>query len=133
MKITRILLLKIISQWRTSTKLLKRTLEILQDLLVMDTFITVDMYIFIVMAFLGTPLIKNQILRYVVYKPHLLLLLLLLLYTYSFCVCKYKRRVIVRSYLYKKIYFRIYLMAYTRHRPPPHTFNFFYILECHFE
>ena len=45
----------------------------------MDTFITVDMYIFIVMAFLWTPLIKNQILRYVVYKPHLLLLLLLLL------------------------------------------------------
>ena len=44
----------------------------------MDTFITVDMYIFIVMAFLWTPLIKNQILRYVVYKPHLLLLLLLL-------------------------------------------------------
>ena len=43
----------------------------------MDTFITVDMYIFIVMAFLWTPLIKNQILRYVVYKPHLLLLLLL--------------------------------------------------------
>ena len=42
----------------------------------MDTFITVDMYIFIVMAFLWTPLIKNQILRYVVYKPHLLLLLL---------------------------------------------------------
>ena len=43
----------------------------------MDTFITVDMCIFIVMAFLWTPLIKNQILRYVVYKPHLLLLLLL--------------------------------------------------------
>ena len=43
----------------------------------MDTFITVDMYIFIVMAFLWTPLIKNQILRYVVYKPHLLLLLLM--------------------------------------------------------
>ena len=34
---------------------------------------------FIVIAFLWTPLIKNQILRYVVYKPHLLLLLLLLL------------------------------------------------------
>ena len=46
----------------------------------MDTFITVDMCIFIVMAFLWTPLIKNQILRYVVYKPHLLLLLLLLLF-----------------------------------------------------
>ena len=46
----------------------------------MDTFITVDMCIFIVMAFLWTPLIKNQILRYVVYKPHLLLLLLLLPY-----------------------------------------------------
>ena len=50
-------------------------LGILQDLLVMDTFITVDMYVFIVMAFLGTPLIKNQILRYVVYEPNLLLLL----------------------------------------------------------
>ena len=43
---------------------------------IITTFITVDMYIFIVMAFLWTPLIKNQILRYVVYKPHLLLLLL---------------------------------------------------------
>ena len=48
----------------------------------MDTFITVDMCIFIVMAFLWTPLIKNQILRYVVYKPHSLLLLLLLLHVY---------------------------------------------------
>ena len=48
------------------------------NIIAMDTFITVDMYIFIVMAFLWTPLIKNQILRYVVYKPHLLLLLLLL-------------------------------------------------------
>ena len=45
----------------------------------MDTFITVDMYIFIVIAFLWTPLIKNQILRYVLYKPHLLLLLLLII------------------------------------------------------
>ena len=61
---------------------MKITLEILQDLLVMDTFITVDMYIFIVMVFLWTPLIKNQILRYVVYKPHLLLLLLL----YQMCL-----------------------------------------------
>ena len=40
----------------------------------MDTFITVDMYIFIIMAFLWIPLIKNQIIRYVVYKPNLLLL-----------------------------------------------------------
>ena len=47
------------------------------NIIVMDTLITVDMYIFIVMAFLWTPLIKNQILRYVVYKPHLFLLLLL--------------------------------------------------------
>ena len=36
------------------------------------------MYIFIVIVFLWTPLIENQILRYVVYKPYLLLLLLLL-------------------------------------------------------
>ena len=43
----------------------------------MDTFVIVDMYIFIVIAFLRTPLIKNQILRYVVYKPYLLLLLLI--------------------------------------------------------
>ena len=42
----------------------------------MDTFVIVDMYIFIVIAFLWTPLINNQILRYVVYKPYLLLLLL---------------------------------------------------------
>ena len=39
-------------------------------------FVIVDMYIFIVIVFLWTPLIENQILRYVVYKPHLLLLLL---------------------------------------------------------
>ena len=44
----------------------------------MDSFIIVDMYIFIVIAFLWTPLIKDQILRYVVYKPYLLLLLLYL-------------------------------------------------------
>ena len=44
----------------------------------MDSFVIVDMYIFIVIAFLWTPLIKDQILRYVVYKPYLLLLLLLL-------------------------------------------------------
>ena len=44
----------------------------------MDSFNIVDMYIFIVIAFLWTPLIKDQILRYVVYKPYLLLLLLLL-------------------------------------------------------
>ena len=43
----------------------------------MDSFIIVDMYIFIVIAFLWTPLIEDQILRYVVYKPYLLLLLLL--------------------------------------------------------
>ena len=54
---------------------MKRTLWILQDLLAMDSFIIVDMYIFIVIAFLWTPLIKDQILRYVVYKPYLLLLL----------------------------------------------------------
>ena len=41
----------------------------------MDSFIIVDMYIFIVIAFLWTPLIKDRILRYVVYKPYLLLLL----------------------------------------------------------
>ena len=35
------------------------------------------MYIFIVIVFLWTPLIEIQILRYVLYKPHLLLLLLL--------------------------------------------------------
>ena len=45
----------------------------------MDSFIIVDMYIFIVIAFLWTPLMKDQILRYVVYKPYLLLLLLLLM------------------------------------------------------
>ena len=38
----------------------------------MDSFIIVDMYIFIVIAFLWTPLIKDHILRYVVYKPYLL-------------------------------------------------------------
>ena len=40
----------------------------------MDTFVIFDVYIFIIIAFLWTPLIKNQILRYVVYKPYLLLL-----------------------------------------------------------
>ena len=43
----------------------------------MDSFIIVDMYIFIVIAFLWTPLIKDQILRNVVYKPYLLLLLVM--------------------------------------------------------
>ena len=54
----------------------KYHLGILQDLPVMDTFVIVDMYIFIVMSFMWTPLIKNQILRYMVYKPHILILLL---------------------------------------------------------
>ena len=49
----------------------------------MDTFVAVDMYIFIVVAFLWTPLIKNQILRYVVYKPHLLLLLFIYIYIFT--------------------------------------------------
>ena len=44
----------------------------------MDSFIIVDMYIFIVIAFLWTALIKDQILRYVVYKPYLLLLLFII-------------------------------------------------------
>ena len=39
----------------------------------MDNFVIVNEYIFIVIAILWTPLIKNQILRYVVYKPYLLL------------------------------------------------------------
>ena len=75
MKITRILLLKIVNQsMENINKLSEKNTGILQDLPVKDTFITVDIYIFIVMAFLGTPLIKNQFLRYVVYKPHLSLL-----------------------------------------------------------
>ena len=42
-------------------------------------------FIFIVIIFLWTPLIKNQILRYVVYQPHLFFFfLLLLLYNNSF-------------------------------------------------
>ena len=39
-------------------------------------FVIVNMYIFIVIVFLSAPLIEDQILRYVVYKPHLLLLIL---------------------------------------------------------
>ena len=63
------------------------------NIIVMDTFITVDMYIFIVMAFLWTPLIKNQILRYVVYKPHLLLLLLF----YKILMITYKLMMMISS------------------------------------
>ena len=64
----------------------------------MDSFIIVDMYIFIVIAFLWTPLIKDQIIRYVVYKPYLLLLIIL-------CWILYFSRKYAIFLLKKKLYY----------------------------
>ena len=76
-EVIKILFLKIVNQYMGN--ILEKNTWNLKDPPVMGTFVMVDMYIFIIITFLSTPLIKNHILRCVVYKLHLLLLLLLLL------------------------------------------------------
>ena len=69
MKVVRILLLKIVNQFmKNIDKILETDTWNLPRVTVMDSFVIVDMYIYIVIAFLCTHLIKNPILRYVVYN-----------------------------------------------------------------